>query len=258
MFMLARTIGIIGRNFSGSTIIQRFFSAIPEVFSAGEIHWLIDAPMNGSIATKEGRHVTRHCIVCGKSCPIFTTNFTNLEHPPKKLYPRVAKQAQTNILVSSDKLDFLYKRFVEPKSMDGIVIFKCPEADAASHIRNERWPLMHSIIGYHKTYNHILKWAPVFCKSVIFVSYEELVSKPNEYMKVICDKLCVSISNDVTNFEKVNYHHIGGNPRAHNSKKVKLDNKWRQELTIRQKNIITNNREVQETYRTLLKKRVII
>lgn len=256
-----RIIGIIGRNFSGSTILSRFFSVIPGVQSVGEIHWLLDAPIFGSVATREGFHVSRHCVVCAKSCPIFTEEFIKTPKKQKTLYSVVAEQVITktgvHIIVSSDKTYHFYSIFVDRKKMDGIVIFKRPESDAASHIRNEKWSLAQALEGYSSTYGEVLNWAPTFCNNLVFVSYEELVSRPNEYIQVLCEKLAIEFSGNVTDFSNAEYHHIGGNPRARRSVSVRLDNKWKKELSNKQKKIVSSNIRARNVYKELMNRRIV-
>jgi hypothetical protein len=253
--MTFRTVGIIGNNFSGSTILSRLFSTIENVFPAGELHWLIDAPATGHITTRAGWPATRFCVTCGHRCPIFTKEFISQKFEPLELYRKVAKQADTNILISSDKLPGLYSRLVEPKTMDGIVIFKRPEADIASHMRNEKWSFEKAMNIYSNN-KGIIKWATHVCKNVVVVFYENLALHPNRYMRAICDALDIPCNGDVTKFDEAAYHHIGGNPGANASTRIILDQKWEKELTSGQKKIIINNHQLQSIFFELIRRSI--
>ena len=228
---MARIIGIVGRDFCGSTLLSRLFSCIKGVTPAGEMHWLVDAPSGGSIITDAGWPVTRKCVVHGDSCDKLTPTFVDAPHSPDTLYAEVAQAMDASILVSADKAIRHYERFTKPEEMDAVVLFKTPQAQAVSDIRNEKREFDRALARWTFVYESIIGWCTFhrYPRSFIFVSYEELVADPLNMMIAICSNLGLPqpTYDIVERFEKSatekRYHCIGCNPHSHMHTTIKFD-----------------------------------
>lgn len=72
----------------------------------------------------------------------------------------------------------------------------------------------------------------------IFVRYEDLASNPERELKRICRYLNLSFRNEMLEFSDKPYHIIGGNRmRFRKNQVIKLDEKWHQELTYKEKKV---------------------
>jgi len=111
---------------------------------------MYDAPAEGWVATKAGWKVTRRCVRCGPSCPVFTSEFV-LDLPPRHLlYQHVARQLGVEALIVSDKMPGTYETYCEERDADGIVMFKRPEAAILSEMVNEKVTLGEAVSNYAK------------------------------------------------------------------------------------------------------------
>lgn len=242
-----RTIGIVGRDFCGSTMLLRLFAAIERVEPVGELHWLIDAPVAGT-KTSAGWTVTRSCVVCGKDCPVFTPEFVSSSHTAEDLYGDVAKQVGANTIVSADKLMMHYERFLKPGQLDAIVLYKSPQAQVCSDMNNEGRDFDQALALWSMTYNCIIDWCAnaEFPRSYTFVSYEELAANPRGVMASLCLRLGLAEPPDdlldlfVVSQLKRRYHCIGCSPHSHRRGEIVVDKHWKEVLTEQQKALCTN------------------
>jgi hypothetical protein len=226
-----RTIGIVGRDFCGSTLLSRLLSCVEGVTPVGEMHWLIDAPSGGAIITDAGWPVTRKCVVHGDSCTKLTPEFVDAPHSPSTLYSEVAKAMGASTLVSADKRISHYERFTKPGELDAIVLFKTPQNQVVSDIRNEKREFERSLARWTFVYESIIGWCTFhrYPKSFIFVSYEDLVADPLNMMIAICSNLELpKPPYDIAEkFEKSatekRYHCIGCSPHSHMHTTIKFD-----------------------------------
>lgn len=243
--MSHRTIGIVGRDFCGSTMLLRLLSCIDGVDVGGELHWLTDVPPSGEVKTRAGWVVSRECTIHGSECPVFTKEFTSARHAQKDLYTEVAEAMGASVLVSADKMTSHYSRFVKRHKMDAIVLFKAPEAQAHSDMKNEGQDFLESLDTWASTYDLIIKWAigEKFPKRAVFVSYEALAADPLLLMETLCRVLDLSAppSDLLERFANADtdegYHCIGCSPHSRDRSSVSVDEGWRPTLTDEQKRL---------------------
>lgn len=231
-------VGIVGRDFCGSTMLLKMLSCLDGVESGGEMHWLIDAPSGGARKTRAGWPVTRRCVVHGDTCPKLTPAFVDGPHAPETLYAEVAEALGAKVLVSADKMVMHYQRFVEHGKLDAIVLFKSPRAQVSSDMRNERRGFFEALDLWIATYQQIIEWvlSEKYPSRTSFVSYEKLASKPRLMMRAICahHDLPAPSEDFLDRFQSANntkaYHCIGGSPHSHDRSSVSVDKRWREDL----------------------------
>jgi hypothetical protein len=250
-----RIIGIIGRSFCGSTLLSRLMAAIDGVGAAGELHWVHDAPLIGDVKTKAGWPVTRRCVKCGEKCRVFSESF--IASPPKKkdLYREVAERMGVDTLVVSDKLTGHYSQCCARNNVDGIVLFKRPEAAALSDMRNEGQTVEQAVAGYAGMYDGMLRWAPQYCRRLLFVNYEELAEDPWGMTEKV--RKALGIPGELPeekDYAAVEYHAVGGNPKAHKREDISVDDRWKTELSARERGFIANSR-ANAIFKKLMQKR---
>lgn len=221
---MTKFVGICGISFCGSTLLSRLLDQIPGISAPGELHWLIDNPHG-----EPGQ-----CKGCAGPCEVIDNEFKGSGLVDESLYERVAQRLGCDVLVSSDKNTDNFHRFVLPKQMDGIVLFKTPEASLWSNIKHHEASPRKSVEIYSRWYETFLDWAPNFCDRHVFVSYEMLVTFPEAMVKTLCRALALPCPDDfrlVTEFKDAPAgHHIGGNGRAFFSDRIFVDEDWREHL----------------------------
>jgi hypothetical protein len=243
--MTHRTIGIVGRDFCGSTMLLRLFACVPGVEPVGELHWLLDAPANMGVKTRAGWTVSRECVVCGAECEAFTPEFVNGAHDKHLLYEQVAKRLDASVIVSGDKMPMHYERFVQPGEMDAIVLYKSPQAQVYSDMKNEERDFDDALLLWCRAYDSIIKWVmrPGFVRSVVYVCYEDLAESPLSEMSRICSALELHEPPEdlveqflSTQLDK-RYHCIGCSPHSHRRGEIIVDKHWQEALTQQQKDL---------------------
>lgn len=235
---MMRLIGIVGRDFCGSTMLLKMLSCLDGVETAGEMHWLIDAPSGGSLKTHAGWPVTRRCVVHGDACQQLTPAFVDGPHAPETLYGEVAEALGAKVLVSADKAPLHYQRFVEHGKLDAIVLFKSPRAQVSSDMHNERRGFFEALDLWIATYQQIIEWvlSAKYPARTSFVSYEQLALKPELMMRAICahHDLPSPPEDFIERFTSANnakaYHCIGCSPHSHERGDMAVDSRWKEEL----------------------------
>ncbi|MHC4298896.1 MAG: hypothetical protein ACYS7Y_16585 [Planctomycetota bacterium] len=248
-----KIIGICGHDFCGSTLLSRLFAAIPSVASGGELRWLIDDPDNRGT-----------CCVCGDQCPVFTPSMKQWL-TQENLYESVAAAMGKDILVSSDKGWFQYKRFVKKGTMRGIVLFRSLEGVASSDKKHQTvWPITNrstveaSLVHWVKVYRKLFRWVNRYCKDSVFLSYESLVKDHQGVMTKLCDRLGIPLEGEFPAGPLVtDYHNVLGNPSAHKSSKVTMDRSWKNRLTDSEVHFLRNHREANQLL-AQMKKRALV
>jgi len=217
---MQRIIGIVGLAHCGSTALSRLAACLPEVASAGEIHWLIDA-------TGKNRE-KKLCTVCRSRCPVFSKNFLKKKFPVKRLYSAVANQFGKEILFSSDKSTRNYDRFVPVNTLEAIILYKRPVSQAFSLRRV--MSLRDGVTAWRNFHLKALGWAEMYAKSTTIISLEAFMAHPQRNLRILADRLSLETPKNIPNLKNIPYHHINGNHRAHSSKKIFVDQKWRKRV----------------------------
>jgi len=245
-----RVIGIVGRAFCGSTILSRLLNAIPGVVSVGEAYQVL---FHASYA---------RCTVCGPQCEfIKPSRFAGVND--SMLYDSFGQTFHTQIIAVSDKLQKRYQRYIQPHhEFDGIVLFKQPEAFAASDKRghaNHRMlngkqvfnaiPVTESLRLTADYYEGVLQWSAP--RSKVYVELNRIVENPQMELDRICDALDMPYGN-VGDFDSIKWHNVMGNNQARKATKLEKDERWRTELTPLEKSLVGSNNRMRKLMKTLM------
>lgn len=251
-----RTIGIVGRDFCGSTLLSRMMAAIPDVASVGEIHWLLHAPL------RRGR-----CLVCDPTdvpppkihtpatsirCKIFTKDFITSGLRERTLYRRTLEQFGRGVLVTSDKSVAHLNRFGNVEDTECIVLVRSVYGTTASDIRRGVRSVQKSVDHWEEVYKRTLAWSKKSRHRVV-LTYERLVEDPIGIMNRLSSELNLQKMAKSDLLSGSEYHHVGGNHLAIATTEVRSDNRWKTELSDGNKKIIGSRSEVHALYEKLRK-----
>lgn len=225
MGFAVRVIGIIGRSYTGSTLLGKLFAASPHLASPGEVNWLHSMKERGV------------CIPCSqksKQCPVITKDFVSEDFAYEDLYESVARRFDKDTIIVSDLYREKYERFVKPGCMDGIVLYKSPLNFVASDLRRKPKNIPEvaaTTKNFVQTYGDIIEWTKRFCRKTIFINYEEFSSDYKWFMKKIISELELDDYEIPDDLSTIEYHYIYGSQHTHLSKAVKQDVRWKNELS---------------------------
>jgi len=233
----------------------------PKIASVGEIHWLVDTPPSHMFdqwgaSFKQWRP---KCMCCygihrhwSGPCPVFGRQ-PNEMVTEGTLYEDVAKAAGCEVLITSDKMPGNFGRFVKPGDMDGIFLFKRPEASVVSDLRHRPISFEEAVSSWLKWNRELETWCQKYCNNFVVVSYERLAYSYREHVRAICRNLSLpefEVPKDVAAAPA--WHAIGGNPGAYHRGDVFVDTRWKTELTDERVEKIRANVEIQDLYASLL------
>jgi len=220
-----RVVGIIGRAFSGSTLLARVASACEEVASVGELHWIID---------NSERSV---CTTCGADCDLFSDDLRYYPPAEKDLYSTVFSRSGKAILFSSDKTPWQYERFVAPRTMDGVFLLRSPHGVVSSILKRNIYVkrAMHNALrSYIETYGGLLGWSRGFCRRLIVIEYDDLIRDPVATIRLIADEMALGPVSKAIDLNQLHPHQLFGSRRARRSVTIEPIDKWRQRLAVGQ------------------------
>jgi hypothetical protein len=247
-----RVIAIIGCDFCGSTTLCRLFAAVDNVFSAGETHWLFRQPI-----------VRGRCMVCDPirkkplQCSIFTEDFINSCRLLSTVYTKIGSRCNVDTLVISDKTPGHYNS-MKGKNIyyEPIILFKSPLAQVVSGVRRNKGSVKQLLNQWNNFYLNAIEWCNKNCSKYLFLNYEVMAQKPFEVMNILCANYNLPKINKEKLTSEEDFHHISGNPEALKKKEIKLDERWKSELTKREIEEINNNDRVNKFYARLLAKSI--
>jgi hypothetical protein len=252
-----KVVGIIGLDRCGSTVLARLLEMLKGARTAGECHWLVDAPASGKLSTRiRGWQISRQCVVHGDACPIFKPDFVFGPHRPNTLYSDVGLKMGASTLISTDKTPRHFRRFVPSGGMTGVVLHKRPEQAFCSAILGENMTAEDAAQKWVSFYWQTIKWAPGFCKDVIYLSYEDVIERPWRILRVVGEAIDAEVIPGPLHLRS-NYHFFGGNLKAHRSKGLVADRRW---LELQKAGKLTSAAEhpkVREVYNRLRRLRSI-
>lgn len=243
---------IIGHDHCGSTVLCRALENIDGVRCAGEMHWIIDAPVDGVLAMRAGWMVSRYCAVHGTQCPVLDKQFIDSQVGPDGLYERIRSKIGADIVVSSDKQPMFIERYVEPNRSFGLVLFKHPYKAIASDVLTNKMDIESSLNIWTSDYKNMIEWAPRFCKNVLFIEYDDFIDNPIGLISIIAK----SVNKDLKFSEllRKDYHFIGGNEKARNRFSISKDERWRDFITEDIREICKSHPSAMSIYNELLNK----
>jgi len=224
--MRPTVIGIVGQDRCGSTLAGRLLEALEGVRMAGELHWLVDAPPEGTFHPKvPGWPISRQCTVHGLTCKVIPKDFywslTASDEPT--VYERVRHRLGARTIVSTDKYPGYFERFVKSKTMFGLLLWKAPGQDAASLVRALGEAPAHAVRQLALDYRRMMNWVDAFCTASITVYYEDLAKRPRATIEAVSKATGIPVVRPVQLIS--DYHSIGGNMAAASRLDVTLDTK---------------------------------
>jgi hypothetical protein len=206
-------------------------AAVPDIASVGEVHHLIDHPQQWVCGGCYSKHAEEPPELSEKrpawqmpqraeiTCPVLTPVFRRERFADASLYARVAAQFNASTIVSSDKSPDIYRRFVHSGTMDGLFLFRHPAGYVASDRRRGR-NAEASLRIWHGFVQTVHRWCRSYCKSVHYVCYENLVADPERGVQALCAALGLHCPSTLPSLNDIEYHHVGGNARAHFKREV--------------------------------------
>jgi hypothetical protein len=215
-----RTIVIVGHWFCGSTLLNGLVNGVPGVAGVGELQWL-----------KDDRGTT--CSACGgRDCDL-VRGVCRPGLRDSNLYRRAAEALGCEVLVTSDKVPRTIERFIVPGAADGVLMFKRPEAFAASFARHKSEDTPRSC--FLQFYPQALVWCAAQLRRFVVLEYEKVAARPRRTMEDLCMRLHLP-QPEVIEHPPKTWHNIRGNMVSLKSKRYKerpihLDERWRDELT---------------------------
>jgi hypothetical protein len=212
----------MGMSFTGSTLTSTMFNCVPGVIGLGEVHWLLRKPRSG-------------CNVCGPGCSVISKlDRKNLSWG--NITDKLLEASGKNILVTSDKDSSFVEPMMEKKGFDTIIMFKRPEAFAASGIRHENiWQPAKLSEAFPRWYKRLQAWSKEWSRKTVVLEYESLVTNVNKIFPLLCEALELPKPKTPIVYPPHPNHNVMGNVTAfmgnrYKQKPIRLDDRWRMEL----------------------------
>lgn len=263
------SVGIVGLDYCGSTLINNVLSGLPNCIGAGETHWIVD---------KEKKpNQTGRCTECfNEECPVFsdeiltTMNERNFENSGK-WWQVIGQSANKKIVISADKRPHHYNRFGIPDKL--LFVIKDPRSHIVSWARRKYLPSNQTLKQYNEgnanfelsdaqfqealkvwirdTRKHI-SWSIQSKKPIAVLSLESFIDQGEELLQHISEWLETDFDSNALNYWESALHYIGSNhsvkrlnKERYFFKQIKKDKRWENVLTEEQSNFIVSHEKVQ-------------
>lgn len=239
---------VMGRRFSGSTILGRILDASPDVFCVGE--------------TLSLSHNHASCAACGGKCKVLNYRFLS-KVPPMALYEQILIASGKKVLVTTDKPFHYIDRVTMEGAFCAVFVFKKLYAFAASEKRGHSkhkskdgspiftpLPVDLAMEGFCDYYEKALRWSRPSKK--IFVSLEHLIEDHAIMTRKLFDSIGIRHPKGAIDISRLTHHFALGNYDAMSSRALEVDRRWVEELTDEEKGVISSHRRARRVYRRLL------
>ena len=227
-------IEIGGTSYSGSTTLNLILGSLPGVIAIGESHWLVD--MHEKLRLKhqlqkktifessdeEYDKAFYQCRLCNNNCTHYTREFRQKLKSGSHTtwHKELAQQFKSDIIVTSDKHPDIIRRLDNSLSNATVVLFKHPYNAWLSY--QKRNPsLSYFIHEYTYAYQRFL-YDYVNKGPLIFLQWERFVDTPEEYLKILCNKLEIPFDQNALNYWQKKHHYIGGNYNVYDKEESDL------------------------------------
>lgn len=221
--MVARHVAICGMSFCGSTLLGFLLGSLPAVTNVGESHNLVFSRhgMHPGAAGGSGPDLAgmAPCALCGEQpCPLWTPAFRhNLAEEPVGWYAKLAAQAGTPFLLSSDKSHAKLSGLDPFGRHDVIVLFKSPSVAWASARRRPRPPKEPSryMTRWEREYSRLIHDLPIEGRRVV-LHFDAFRRDPVAHLRRLAELLEIPIpmGHDLLAIEP-EQHVVGGNKYTH-------------------------------------------
>ena len=261
------SVGIVGLDYCGSTLVNNILSGLPNCIGVGESHWIVDKIKNPK--------QTGRCTECYQSdCPVFTDRLLKLLQDDiliqeGKWWNTIAEHAGKSIVVSGDKRPHHYDRFGIPDKL--LFIIKDPRSHIVSWARRKFLNPEDSLKEYNQgqavfkltdeqfeealhfwiknTRKHI-SWSIDSGKDLAVISLESFINNDVEILQLLADWLGTENDVNALKYWDSDLHYIGSNhsvkrlgKERYFFKKLKTDKRWESVLSEEQaKSIVTNEK----------------
>ena len=263
------TIGIVGLDYCGSTLMNNILSGLPSCIGAGETHWIIDSKNN---ANQRGR-----CTECyTQNCPVFSDQL--LENMNAETFTndgtwwrRIGDSSKCSYVISADKRPHHYDRFGVPDKL--LFMIKDPRAHIVSWSKRKFLKPDQDLKKYNQggdaftlndeqfneafttwlrdTRKHI-SWCLETKKELAVVSLEYFVENDEQVLKDIAEWIGTEFDVKALEYWNTDLHYIGSNHSVKRLnkdryffKQVKRDRRWENVLTKEQSDFIIGHEKVQ-------------
>jgi len=269
------SVGIVGLDYCGSTLVNNVLSGLENCIGAGETHWILDKDRNP--------RTTGRCTECfSKDCPVFSDKIlsrmrANGESSDGEWWRIIGEGANKNIVISGDKRPHHYERFGVPDKL--LFIIKDPRAHIVSWATRKFSSSRESIKNYtegksnfkltddeflealriwtRETRKHIT-WSLNSKKPLIAISLENFVDNKDGVLDTIANWIGTETNSNALKYWETDLHYIGSNHSVKRLDKdryffrqLKRDERWRDVLTDEQARLIVENVQVIEQLKRL-------
>ena len=250
-----KILGILGLDYSGSTMVTNVLSGISNSASIGESHWILDKNLG--------------CKECfNKPCPIFTKDMLarlrRKELDDGEWWEIIAEYTKSDIIISSDKSPRIYERFGVPDYL--LFLYKDPKANINSWCRRQFKDTINTsgyysedqinkgIAWWKKNTISIFDWLnDNISKNIAVLNLEDFCVNPYEGLAEISGWLGAEYDHTTVQFWTKDLHYIGGNhsvKRLSNEKffykSIKIDDRWKDKISPQCQSVIDEDEEIKE------------
>ena len=228
---MVKVAGIIGHNFSGSTLLSWILGSHPEIGALGETHHMMEGRnYESTMARYEGRKVG--CYFHGEHCPIFPHD--EIPYNAGDVHRVAADRMGVSIVSDESKLVDSFQRYEAARSADEyayIVLFK--EPDGFVHSFKKRHAGLESdrpVAILSQLYSGSYGMANRFAqgKPHLFLHYDALCSDVAGTMQKLGDLLEVDPAGFAPDrYWESDFHPSGGNTQVCvNKAPIELRRPW--------------------------------
>lgn len=255
-----RTLGIVGLDYCGSTLVSNVLSSIPGVLNVGESHWIIDRNLG--------------CREChSKPCPIFTENMLydlrKCDFSKENWWDIIFRHTDANLIVSTDKLPKHYDLFGVTDNI--LFLYKDPKSNIVSwckrkfHGSDKLNPQFFSetevetgIRWWLEITKKIIDWLEVQRAEISTLSLEDFAEDPRGVTRALCGWLGMEFDPAAVDFWERDLHYIGGNHSVkrlssdkHFYRRIVVDDRWKNHLSDISMKRINEDKEISSLVRKI-------
>ena len=235
-----RTLGIIGLDFCGSTLVSNVLSNLPGVLNVGESHWILDRNLG--------------CRECHKMpCPVFTgamlEELRMADLTTNSWWEIISKHTDADLIVSSDKLPKHYELFGVPDYL--LFLYKDPRANIFSWCKRKFPSILENdgrlltsleinrgIKWWIDISSILLDWSIEQDTKITSLSLEKFSFDPKGMTNSLCGWLGLEYDPTSVDFWNRELHYIGGNhsvkrmgPERHFYNRIVVDDRWKNHIS---------------------------
>ena len=234
-----RSLGIVGLDYCGSTLVSNVLSSMPGVLNVGESHWIIDRGLG--------------CREChNKPCPVFTTqmleDLKSCDLSRESWWDVISRHTDSDLIISTDKLPKHFDLFGVPDNL--LFLHKNPKSNIVSWCKRKfpKPPNESQIFSSNEVEEginwwleisiQILNWMDNQEREISTLSLEDFSQDPKGMAMALCGWLGIEFDPTSINFWDRELHYIGGNhsvkrlsPDRHFYRRITVDERWKEHLS---------------------------